>query len=191
MTTTLRVLRTFAMALAVALYATAASPQSFGDIWLATVDAEREPQVHDHQEHAYDAAALPGSPGDEMMSGMMSGMRKRHEDAMTRGAAMDDRINTLVADVNMFTGEFKVVVMAALLTAIVQRQSVMRDEMRQMHGEMMGRMMERHESAASPAASLDEESSWGEFLLGGDVHVSVAEAASPDQEPGTLCAPTP
>ena len=186
MTSRFRVLPTFAMAAAIALYATAASPQSFGDVWLATVDADREPQVHVHQEHAHDAASLPASPGDEMMSGMM----KRHEDAMTRGAAMDDRINTLVADVNMFTGEFKVVAMAALLTAIVQRQSVMRDEMRQMHGEMMGRTMERRESAALPAASLDEEAGWGGFLLGGDVHLSVAEAASLDEEPGTLCAPT-
>jgi hypothetical protein len=64
---------------------------------------------------------------------MMSGMMKGHQDTMARVAAMDDRINALVADMNMFTGEFKVVAMAALLTAIVQRQSVMRDEMRQMH----------------------------------------------------------
>jgi hypothetical protein len=117
---------------------------------------------------------------------MMSGMMKRHDDAMARGTAMDDRIKVLVADMNMFTGEFKVMAMAALLTAIVQRQSVMRDEMRHLHGEMMGRMMERR----APAASLDEEPSWGGFLLGGDVHLSVAEAASPDEEPGTLCAPS-
>jgi hypothetical protein len=96
---------------------------------------------------------------------MMSGMMKGHQDAMARVAAMDDRINALVADMNMFTGEFKVMAMAALLTAIVQRQSVMRDEMRHVHGEMMGRMMERRGSAASPAASLDEE-------------------------PGTMCAPS-
>ena len=141
----------------------------------------------ERQEHAHDAATLPGSPGD----GMMNGMMKRHEDAMARGAVMDDRIKALVADMQMFTGEFKVVAMAALLTAIVQRQSVMRDEMRQMHGEMMGRTMERRESAALPAAPLDEEAGWGGFLLGGDVHLSVAEAASPDEEPGTLCAPSP
>lgn len=72
---------------------------------------------------------------------------------MGRGAETDDRIKALVADVNMLTGEFKLVAMAALLTAIVQRQSVMRDEMRQMHVQMMRGTTER--SMPAPAADLE------------------------------------
>jgi hypothetical protein len=152
MTSTLRRLRTFAMAAAIALYADVASPQSAGDVWLATVDAEFEPQVHDHQGRAEAAPSQGGTAG-------MAGMPR---DVMARMAALDERIRTLATDMHMFTGELKVETMATLLTALVERQSLMAHDMRRMHGEMMRRMMERR-----------------------------ASAASPEEEPGTLCAPSP
>lgn len=105
------------------------------------------------QEHAHDAAAPPGSPGGELMT--------KHEGSTARQAAMDDRIEALVADMNMFTGELKSVAMAELLTAIVERQSVIRDEMRRMHDRMM-RGVTEHPGAVSPA-----------------------------DEPGSMCSPLP
>ena len=143
MISTLRVLRTFAMASAIALYATAASPQSAG-----------KPPAHDHQDHA---AAAPSQGGAAGMAGMP-------RDVMARIAALDDRIRTLTTDMHMFVGEMKVETMAAQLTALVERQSLLGDEMRRMREGMMGRMMER---SAPPAA------------------------AAPNGEPGAMCAPAP
>ena len=80
-----------------------------------------------------------------------------------RTGATNDRIEALVADMRMITGEFKIVAMDALLTAIVERQSAMMDEMRQMHGLLMPPMMERQMHDVLPAWS--------------------------DEEPGRMCAP--
>lgn len=101
--------RYVAVGMAAALSMTVASPS-----WASELPDGQS------QKHAHDAVAPARPLGDEMT--------KRHEE-MARGAAMDDRINALVADMNMFTGELKMVAMAALLTAIVERQSIMRDEM--------------------------------------------------------------
>jgi hypothetical protein len=134
-------LRIFAMAAATVLAATTASAQPAGDR-----------QAHDHQDHA---AAAPSQ-------GSAAGMARMSREGMARLAALDGRIRTLAIDMNMFTGELKVETMAALLTALVERQSLMGLEMRQMHEGMMRRMMQ-HRSAP---------------------------AASPDEEPGTMCAPS-
>jgi hypothetical protein len=135
-------LRLFAMAAATVLAAATASAQPSG-----------APQAHDHQDHAVAAPSQGGAAG-------MTGMS--HE-AMARLAALDERIRTLGIDMNMFTGELKVETMAALLTALVERQSLMDHQMRQMHEGMMRGMMQRRS----------------------------APAASPDEEPGTMCAPSP
>jgi membrane-bound lytic murein transglycosylase B len=142
MTSMLRSLRTFAIAAATALAATTASAQPAADA-----------QAHDHQDHA---AAAPSQGGVAGMAGMS-------REVMARLAALDERIRTLATDMNMFTGELKVETMAALLTALVERQSLMGREMRQMHEGTMPRMMQR----------------------------SSAPAAPPDEEPGAMCAPTP
>jgi hypothetical protein len=152
MTSTIRSLRTFAIAAAIALYADVASPQSVGDVWLATVAAEFEPQVHDHQDHA---AAAPLQGGAAGMAGMP-------RDVMARMATLDGRIQQLVTDMHMFVGDLKVETMAALLTAVVERQSLMRNEMMRMHRGMMPRPME--EATAH---------------------------ASAEEEPGTMCSPSP
>jgi len=137
-------LRTLVLAAMTVLYATAASPQSTG-----------APQAHDHQDHA--AAASRGG---------VAGMPGMSREVMARLAALDERISMLAIDMAMFTGELKVETMAALLTALVERQSLAGHDMRQMLAGMtgmMGRMMER----------------------------SRAPVATPDEEPGTMCAPAP
>ena len=57
---------------------------------------------------------------------------------MTRMAAADAELAALVADMNMFTGEMKVDVIARLLTLLVERQSTMRAQMMAIHERMMG-----------------------------------------------------
>jgi hypothetical protein len=155
MTSTLRKLRTFTMAAAIVLYATAASPQSAGDVWVATVF---ELQVHDHQDHT---AAAPSQGGAAGMAGMP-------RDVMARIAALDGRIQTLATDMNMFVGELKVETMAALLTAMVERQSIMRDEMMQMRDRMM-----RHRTTGDTISSVPPD-------VDPDT-MCVAEAVSPRQ----------
>jgi hypothetical protein len=140
-------LRTFAMAAATVLAATTASAQPAGD-----------PQALDHQDHA---AAAPSQGGAAGMAGMP-------REVMARLAALDERIRTLAIDMNMFTGELKVETMATLLTALVERQSLMMGhEMRQMHEGMMRRMLPRSNAPAN------------------------SPAAPPDEEPGAMCAPSP
>lgn len=167
MTSTLRRLQRFAMVAVMALYATVASPQQAG-----------KPQARGHQDHA-EAAPSPG--GAAGMAGMPC-------DVMERMAALDERIDMLVTDMNMFVGDLKLETMAALLTAIVERQSLMRSEMMRMHHEVTPSPM-----AVAEAALPDEELGWEELSWGGfgDVHLSAAEAASPDEEPGGMCSPSP
>lgn len=141
MTSALRRLRTFPMAAAIALYATAASSQVTG-----------VPQGHGHPDREKAVPTLDEAAG-------MAGMPR---DAMARMAALDARIRMLAADMHVFTGELKAQTMAALLDAVIERQSLMSAEMRRMHERMMHRLTE----LSAPPASLDEE-------------------------PGTLCAPDP
>ena len=149
MTSTLRRRRTIVAAAAIVLYATVASPQSAA------------PPAHDNHDHAAAAPApaesgVPGTAGMPM-AGMPGGV-------MARVVALDERIRTLAIDMNMFVGEMKIETMAALLTALVERQALMRHEMSGMRdGMMMHRMMQ----PALPAA------------------------ARPGEEPGTMCAPSP
>ena len=145
MTPSLRRIRTIVTAAAIVFHATVASPQS-----AAT------PPAHDNHDHAT-AAAAPAQSGAPGMAGMPG-------DTMARIAALDERIRTLAIDMNMFVGEMKIETMAALLTALVERQALMRHEMSGMRdGMMMHRMMQ----PALPAA------------------------ARPGEEPGTMCAPSP
>ena len=130
---TLGALRTAAMAAAIVLYATVASPQ-----------AVKEPQAHDHQDHGEVVAPAQGN------AAAMTGTAR---DVMARMAVLDERIQALASDMNMLVGELKIETMAALLTALVERQSLMRDGMERMHGEMMGRMMERR----MPATPAEED----------------------------------
>ena len=88
--------------------------------------------------------------------------------------AIDDRIEVLLADMHMFTGELKVVAIDELLTAIVERRSAMRAEMRLMHGAKMPQMVDRSAPEVPPAWSDEEPGSWLDWL---------------EDEPGERCAP--
>jgi uncharacterized spore protein YtfJ len=135
-------LRTVAMAAGTVLVAMTASAQPAGD-----------PPAQGHQDHA---AAAPSRVGGGGTAGMS-------REVMARLTVLDARIRTLAVDMEMFTGELMVETMAELLTASIERQSLMGPETRQMHEGTMPRMTQR----------------------------SSAPAASTDEEPGTMCAPSP
>ena len=80
---------------------------------------------------------------------------QKTEERMARLAAIDARIERLVADMNSFTGEMKITAMSELLTALVKRQSMMREEMMAMHERMMGHMKDR--MMAPPIPQDDSE----------------------------------
>ena len=128
MTSTLQVFRTLAVAAVALLYATSAAPQSAA-----------HSQGHDHGN-----ATVTIRPRGAVAA----------PSVMAQVAALDNRIQVLATDMRMLSGEMKVDVMASLLSAMIERQSLMEGEMKTMHEGMMRRMMERHES---PTASLEHE----------------------------------
>ena len=67
-----------------------------------------------------------------------------------RIAVLDARIEMLVTDVKSFAGEMKVAAMAELLTTLVERQTLMRQDMMTMHNRMMGDMRDRMMLRAMP-----------------------------------------
>ena len=111
MTPTLRPFRALAMAMTVALCATAAVRPSAA-----------QPQERDHGTGTAVTTSRQGVAG---MPGMSS-------DTMAQITALDTRIKMLATDMRMFSGELKVDVMASLLTAMIERQALMEGEMRTM-----------------------------------------------------------
>lgn len=107
------------------------------------------PEQHDH-----------GTTGN--VPGRGHATARESGDMMARLAAMDARIERLVADMNSFAGEMKVAAMAELLTALVERQSLMQQEMMTMHGDMRAHGKDAMMSPAAPDG---------------------------DGEPGVMCAP--
>jgi hypothetical protein len=94
---------------------------------------------------------------------------------MARLAAIDAQIERLVADMNSFTGEMKITAMSELLTALVKRQSMMRQEMMAMHEQMMGHMKGR---MMSPPIPRD------------DIAIPEDDITIPDDtDPDLMCAP--
>ena len=88
-----------------------------GTMALGAVTAQAQtaaPPVHDHGSAPADQVA----PVDKMMMSLTS---------------LDRRIAQLTADMKMFTGELKIQTMAALLEALVERQTLIEAEMKQMH----------------------------------------------------------
>jgi hypothetical protein len=95
------------------------------------------PPVPDHDSPPADQAA----PVDKMMSSLTS---------------LDKRIAQLTADMKMFTGELKIQTMAALLEALVERQTLIDAEMKRMHEHMSGPMNDRRRHAPPPSAPEPE-----------------------------------
>lgn len=125
MTSILQAFRTAAMSGAVLLYATSAAPQSVAAA-----------QGHEHRDAP--AAGMNAAPSSS-----------------ERIAALDRRIEMLSADVRMFSGEMKVEAMAALISTMLERQSLVESHMKSMRERMMRRMAERQPHAA-PAESEPE-----------------------------------
>jgi hypothetical protein len=109
--------------------------------------------------HCRLAQTLPGAQS----------MATMNKDMMTRMATEDARLEALVADMNMFTGELKVEAMARVLTTLVERQSMTHKHMMDMHRRMM---LEMGAISAPPAGRPP------------DVGVSV------ESEPDEMCLPT-
>jgi hypothetical protein len=122
-------MRTLVIAAAVVFSAEAAAPQS----------AVLSPG-HDHHGRA---AMTPPQDGGAATANVREQIR-----------ALDTRIKMLATDMRMFSGEMKVEIMASLLTAMIERQSLMAGEMKTLREGMMRRVMERNEL---PAASFYEE----------------------------------
>jgi TolA-binding protein len=95
------------------------------------------PPAHGHGVTAAGQAA----PVDKMMWSLTS---------------LDKRIAQLTEDMKMFTGELKLQTMAALLDALVERQTLIDAEMRQMRDHMNG-PMNGHRRHAPPASDLAPE----------------------------------
>jgi hypothetical protein len=143
-------IRTATATAIVVLSATAASPQS-------------------NHEHATSLMTSPQKGSGQPFRRGHS-MAAMHKDWMTRMAAEDALLEALVADMNMFTGDVKVEAMARLLARLVERQSIMREHMIDMHGQMVWNMM-------SPVADAPAERP-------PDANVNT------DSEADIMCAPT-
>lgn len=115
----------------------------------ATAQAQTAaPPVHDHGSTPADQAA----PMDKMMGSLTS---------------LDKRIAQLTADMKMFTGELKIQTMAALLEALIERQTLIDAEMRRMHEHMSGPMHDRMRHAppqTDPPVDLQPETLCSPFI---------------------------
>ena len=129
MTSTLRMFKTLGIATALLLSATAAASQTLQS-------------PHDHEQRS---GAAPVS---------QRGNHGAPSDGMEHIAALDKRIQMLSTDMRMLSGEMKVEAMASLLTAMLERQSLMESGMKAMRERMMGRMTEPREP---PADASEQE----------------------------------
>ena len=137
MTSTLRILRTLGMTTALLVSATPAASQT------------AKPS-HDHEQGSTAARVHPG------------GSHAVQSKVMEQISALDRRINLLSVDMRMLSGEMKIEAMTSLLTAMLERQSLMESGMKAMREPMLGRRTEFREPPAD----------------------------SPEQEPGGMCTPS-
>ena len=137
MTSTLQIFRTVAVAAGLLAFATGAAPQSVA-----------QPRGHEHGHHT---GRLQSPTGRAVAPSVMEQI-----------AALDTRIEMLATDMRMLSGDMKVEAITSLLTALIERQSLMESGMKTMREGMMRRMEEDREPPAD----------------------------SPEQEPGGMCAPS-
>lgn len=89
--------------------------------------------------------------------GMMQGCRmmmEKYQSMQGEMAAMDARIDKLVADMNAASGDAKLQAMAALLTEIVGQRKAMRSTMMEMQPGMMQHMMGHMGAGFGPMDSM-------------------------------------
>jgi hypothetical protein len=150
MTRTAGRIRMVTMAAVLVLCASVASPQS----------AHRGHSTGPDPAHSRQSQPAADTPS----------MAAMHKDMLGRMAADDAQLTALVADMNMFTGDLKVEALAKVVTLLVERQSMMRQHMTSMHGQMMWNMART--IGAAPA---------------NDVAASIV---TPENEPAEMCVPS-
>jgi hypothetical protein len=132
-----RIIRTFVITSAIALVATAASGQSQP----AAAGAPHDDTRHHTQQ--------PLHRNDSIAAHMKF--------AMMRAAAVDDDLRLLADDMNMFVGDMKIDAMARVITLLVERLSIMREQMMDMHTLMMTAPMGPGASGIEPGRSTETD----------------------------------
>jgi hypothetical protein len=132
-----RFIRTLVITSAIALVATAASGQS--------QPGAAGPPHDDTRHHTQQTLHRNDSIAAHMKFGMM------------RAAAIDDDLRLLADDMNMFAGEMKIEAMARLITLLVGRLSIMREQMMDMHELMMHAPLGPGASATDPGRSTETD----------------------------------
>jgi hypothetical protein len=133
-----RSIRPFVITSAIALVATAASGQS------APPEAAGALQ-DDTRHHAQQTLHRH----DSVVANLKWGM--------TRAAAIDDDLRLLADDMNMFAGEMKIETMARVVTLLVERLSIMREQMMDMHELMMLAPLGPSAGATHPGQSAETD----------------------------------
>lgn len=89
------------------------------------------------------AAQTPSAQGSvqpprEQSPSSMQDMMKMHEKMMAEMKAADTKLDALVKEMNVASGEAKVNAVAAVVTDLVRQHRSMHERMSQMHQQMMG-----------------------------------------------------
>jgi hypothetical protein len=108
-----------------------------------TAQAPQNPP-HEHQQ-------APAQPSADM-SAKCKAMMGEHDRMMADMKAADQRLDGLVAKMTAASGQAKVDATAAVVTEIVAQRKTMRDGMMQMHGGMMGHMMDHMQAGPKSMA---------------------------------------
>ena len=132
-----------------------------------------------HDDHGTPSDAAPQKAPHSMMSPSADRI------------ALDDRIRMLASDMRALTGDLKIDVMAALLTAMLERQALVEEGMRVMHDGMMRRMTAR--GADAPTART-EGADRPTMMQGREGRSRMMErqavpAVPADSSPEEMCAP--
>src|SRR5688572_20117196 len=96
------------------------------------------------------ALVLLSAPAASAQVAAQPDSHRGHQEMMARMMEMDVRIEMLAADMNALVGAQKVAAMATLLTAMVERQALMRDAMMLMHEQMKCSMTKPEAAAPHP-----------------------------------------
>jgi hypothetical protein len=141
-------IRMVTMAAVLVLCASVASPQS---------------PPHGHATGPDPAHGRQAQPSRDRQS-----MAAMHKDMLGQMAADDARLEALVADMNMFTGDLKIEAIAEVVTLLVERQSMMRQHLTKMHDQMMWNMVR---SLGAPPTN------------------DLPDIVTPESEPAEMCQP--
>ena len=93
------------------------------------------------EHHGHTAGPAPPASQSLQKARDAGSMAMMHKDLLGKMAAEDARLKTFVADMNMLTGDLKVEAIARVVTLLVERQSAMRQQVMNMHEQMMWNMM--------------------------------------------------